>query len=65
MLYGTGVATSGLASVRAVPLMGFSFMGLGTIAAFGPAAWSDALLGLGFGGVHILFGLIIVRRYGG
>jgi hypothetical protein len=27
--------------------------------------WSDLWLGAGFGGLHILFGAIIARRYGG
>jgi len=27
--------------------------------------WADLWLGAGFGGLHILFGAIIARRYGG
>jgi heme/copper-type cytochrome/quinol oxidase subunit 3 len=27
--------------------------------------WADFWLGAGFGGLHILFGTIIARRYGG
>jgi len=65
LLYGTGVLCGGAASVKVVPVMGICFMALGSWALLAPPGWGNAFLAGGFGGFHILFGILITVKYGG
>lgn len=65
LLYGAAVVTGGSHSVRPVPLMGGAFMAVGLLALFTPPALGTVWMAAGFGGLHIAFGALIWRRYGG
>jgi hypothetical protein len=65
LAYGTALLSAGATSVAIISIMGGAFFVLGCTALFGSAAWGNALLMLGFGGLHLCFGALIVRRYGG
>jgi len=65
LLYGAAVVTGGSFSVRVVPIMGWCFILLGTICFFLPTGFGNSMMGLSFGVVHIIFGIIIGRRFGG
>ena len=65
LLYGAGIITGGAYSVSIVPVMGLCFMATGSLAVVAPAAWANYFLAAGFGGLHIIFGILIARRHGG
>ena len=63
--YGAAVVSGGAFSVRAVPVLGTVLVGLGAVTLFLPAAAHVWMLGIGFGGAHLLFGVFIARYHGG
>jgi hypothetical protein len=63
--YGAAVVCGGAFSVRAVPMMGWCFMAFGAIDFFLPAGFGNIVMGLSFGVLHIVFGFIIGRKFGG
>jgi hypothetical protein len=65
LLYGTGIVAGGAFSVPVVPLQGLCLMLVGTVALFAPVTWVNSLMAIGFGAVHMIFGYVIARRYGG
>ena len=65
LMYGVAISTGGAMSVRVVQVLGLLFMALGAASFAAPAAWGDFFMAAGFGGLHIIFGFIIARNYGG
>lgn len=63
-LYGAGVTAGGTFSIRAVRWMGLALLVLGALAFVQPDQ-AIVFLALGFGVLHLLFGLYIVLRHGG
>ncbi len=65
LLYGAGVIAAGASSIPVVPVMGATFMLAGGLGLLCPPASANGVMALGFGGLHLVFGLLIARRYGG
>jgi hypothetical protein len=65
LLYGAGLMSSGALSVRIIPTVGAGFFALGVLTLAAAPAWANTLLIGGFGGLHIVLGIVIARRHGG
>jgi hypothetical protein len=65
LLYGTGLAACGLFAVPAVLTAGLAFLGLGAATLWLPPGSAHIVLALGFGGIHLVLGITIVRHHGG
>lgn len=63
--YGAAVVGGGAFSVRVVPVMGWCFIALAGIAFALPAGYANWFMAASFGLMHIVFGAIIAKRYGG
>ena len=51
--------------MRVVPVIGITFMGLGAVGLLLPSPVEHGLLIVGFGGLHVAFGVIVGRKHGG
>lgn len=65
LMYGVGIAACGVFSIPVVLIAGFAFMGLGAVTFAAPPGWAPALLALGFGGIHLVLGALVIKDHGG
>jgi hypothetical protein len=65
LLYGAGVVGGGALSVPIVPFFGACVMALGAAALLAPSWTANWFMVIGFGWLHLGFGLTIARRHGG
>jgi len=61
LLYGSALVSASVSTLPIVASMGLFFVALGIAALVAPGSLHIPLLGLGFGGLHILFGFLIAR----
>ena len=61
LMYGCALISASVSTMAIVAWMGVCFAGLGIMALSAPPALQIPLLGAGFGGLHILFGILIGR----
>jgi hypothetical protein len=62
LMYGCAVMAASTLTRRALAVMGALLAALGVVALLSPANWHNAVLGIGFGGLHLLFGILIGGR---
>ena len=62
LMYGCAVMAASTLTRRALAVMGALLAVLGVIALRVPVNFQNAVLGLGFGGLHLLFGILIGGR---
>lgn len=62
LVYGCALISASASTTSIVAWMGSCFAGFGLLALVLPVELQIPLLGLGFGGLHILFGILIARE---
>lgn len=65
LCYGAAVVCGGAHSVKPVPVMGWCFIAIGAAVLWLPSNLQSLMMAISFGVLHIVFGIIIGRRYGG
>ena len=65
LLYGAAIVCGGAFSVKLIPIMGWCFIALGAVAFFLPTGFGNVMMAASFGVLHIVFGAIIARKFGG
>ena len=63
LLYGCGLIAASTATARTIGILGGAFVAVGLLALLLPDSLQIPMLGVGFGGLHILFGYL-TRRAG-
>jgi hypothetical protein len=61
LFYGCALISASVAATRTIAVMGAAFVVLALLALLLPDSVQILILGLGFGGLHVLFGLLIGR----
>ncbi len=61
LLYGCALLTASAATTRIIAVLGMLFVLFGLASLLLPDEWQLMMLGVGFGGLHIIFGLLIGR----
>jgi len=61
-MYGCAVMAASTLTRRALAVMGALLVALGIVALQLPVMYQNAVLGIGFGGLHLLFGMLIGGR---
>lgn len=62
LFYGCALISASVSATRMIAVMGASFVLLGLVALLAPERAQMLLLGAGFGGLHVLFGVLIGRK---
>ena len=62
LFYGCALISASVSATRMIAVMGAAFVLVGLVALLAPERAQMLLLGAGFGGLHVLFGVLIGRK---